>query len=96
MDHSETPILEAPADYRKRRETSCDAFFSRTEQVPLSDAVGRISAEMLTPYPPGIPAVMPGERITSTVLEYLHSGVKAGMVVPDAVDSGLETVRVMA
>ncbi|MEU9867584.1 hypothetical protein AB0C87_07010 [Actinomadura sp. NPDC048021] len=71
-----------------------DAFFGPAEQVPAADAVGRVSAEMLTPYPPGIPAVLPGERINAPVMEYLRSGVAAGMVVPDAADSTLDSVRV--
>jgi lysine decarboxylase len=51
---------------------------------------------MMTPYPPGIPAVLPGERLTGPVLDYLVSGVAAGMVVPDPVDATLRTVRVGA
>ncbi|KAB2350919.1 aminotransferase class I/II-fold pyridoxal phosphate-dependent enzyme [Actinomadura rudentiformis] len=70
-----------------------DAFFGPAEQVPADKAVGRVSAEMLTPYPPGIPAVLPGERITEPVLDYLRSGVAAGMVVPDAADPELGGVR---
>ncbi|MFH9468911.1 aminotransferase class I/II-fold pyridoxal phosphate-dependent enzyme [Streptomyces clavifer] len=71
-----------------------DAFFGPTEQVPWRKAAGRLSAEMLTPYPPGIPAALPGERLTREVLEYLRGGVDAGMVVPDAVDSDVRSVRV--
>ncbi|MCU7820275.1 aminotransferase class I/II-fold pyridoxal phosphate-dependent enzyme [Kitasatospora sp. DSM 101779] len=71
-----------------------DAFFGPTEQVPWKDAVGRVTAEMLTPYPPGIPAALPGERLNGDVLAYLHEGVRAGMVVPDAADTGLGSVRV--
>ena len=59
-------------------------------------AVGRVTAEMLTPYPPGIPAALPGERLTEDVLRYLRTGVAAGMVVPDAVDGTVESVRVVA
>jgi arginine decarboxylase len=73
-----------------------DAFFARTEQVPARAAIGRISAEMLTPYPPGIPAVLPGERLTAPVVDYLTSGISAGMVVPDAVDPQLGGIRVVA
>ncbi|MEV0196537.1 hypothetical protein [Nonomuraea sp. NPDC050691] len=73
-----------------------DAFFAETEQVPVEQASGRISAEMLTPYPPGIPAVVPGERLTYEVLKYLRSGVDAGMVVPDSVDPAVTSVRVVA
>lgn len=51
---------------------------------------------MLTPYPPGIPAALPGERLNADVLRYLRSGIDAGMVVPDAVDSQVRSVRVVA
>jgi arginine/lysine/ornithine decarboxylase len=73
-----------------------DAFFASTEQVRAADAVGRISAEMLTPYPPGAPAVLPGEVITPEVLDYLRSGLAAGMQLPDPVDASLDSVRVVA
>ncbi|MEU4732927.1 ornithine decarboxylase [Streptomyces sp. NPDC023588] len=72
-----------------------DAFFGPTEQVPWERADGRIAAEMLTPYPPGIPAAVPGERLTADVLRYLRTGVEAGMVVPDAVDTEVTSVRVL-
>jgi arginine/lysine/ornithine decarboxylase len=72
-----------------------DAFFGRTEEVTADDAVGRISAEMLTPYPPGIPTVLPGERVTAPVWNYLRTGVAAGMVVPDASDPKLNHLRVL-
>lgn len=72
-----------------------DAFFGPAEQVPASDAIGRVSAEMLTPYPPGIPAVLPGERITAPVMDYLRSGVDGGMVIPDSADPSVKSVRVL-
>ncbi|GHA96081.1 hypothetical protein GCM10010346_18460 [Streptomyces chryseus] len=49
---------------------------------------------MLTPYPPGIQAALPGEKLNSEVLRYLRSGVEAGMVVPDAADTAVTSVRV--
>jgi arginine/lysine/ornithine decarboxylase len=73
-----------------------DAFFSRVEQVPIAQAAGRVAAELLSPYPPGVPAVAPGEVLTPAVLDYLTSGLKAGMLIPDAADSSLETLRVVA
>jgi arginine decarboxylase len=73
-----------------------DAFFATTEQVAAADAVGRISAEMLTPYPPGAPAVLPGEVLTKEVLDYLRTGLAAGMQLPDPVDADLDSVRVVA
>ncbi|MDX3095551.1 ornithine decarboxylase [Streptomyces sp. ME19-03-3] len=71
-----------------------DAFFGPAEQVPIAEAEGRISAEMLTPYPPGIPAALPGERLNREVLDYLRTGVEAAMVVPDAADPQVRSIRV--
>ncbi|WP_433722827.1 aminotransferase class I/II-fold pyridoxal phosphate-dependent enzyme [Nocardia sp. CA-129566] len=73
-----------------------DAFFGRVETVAVDRAVGRLAAEQITPYPPGIPVVVPGERINAAILEYLRTGVGAGMVVPDAADPAIETIRVVA
>ncbi|MFF8594048.1 aminotransferase class I/II-fold pyridoxal phosphate-dependent enzyme [Streptomyces sp. NPDC015220] len=73
-----------------------DAFFGPAQDVPASEAAGRIAAEIITPYPPGIPAVLPGERLTEPVLRYLVGGRAAGMNLPDPSDPGLSTVRVVA
>ncbi|CAM3660498.1 ornithine decarboxylase [Mycobacterium frederiksbergense] len=73
-----------------------DAFFGNTEMVPLRDACGRIAAEQITPYPPGIPAVVPGERLNEAVLDYLRSGVEAGMNLPDPADPTMEQIKVVA
>jgi arginine decarboxylase len=70
-----------------------DAYFADTEQV--ADPVGRISAEMISPYPPGVPAILPGERFTAPVVDYLRAGLAAGMTLPDAADPKLETFRVV-
>lgn len=73
-----------------------DAFFGAVEHVPVREAVGRVAAEQITPYPPGIPAVLPGERINQPVIDYLRSGLAAGMVLPDPSDRSLDTIRVSA
>jgi arginine/lysine/ornithine decarboxylase len=72
------------------------AFFARVEQVPVDKAAGRVVAEMVSPYPPGVPVLAPGERITQEVLDYLTSGLRAGMLIPDAADPSLESLRVVA
>jgi arginine decarboxylase len=72
-----------------------DAFFSEFEDVTANDAVGRIAAEQITPYPPGIPVILPGERINQEVIDYLLSGLDAGMTLPDPADPSLKTIRVM-
>ncbi len=72
-----------------------DAFFSRFEDVDANDAAGRIAAEQITPYPPGIPVIVPGERITQPIVDYLLTGLQAGMSLPDPADPSLKTIRVM-
>lgn len=73
-----------------------EAFFGNVEAVPAERAAGRIAAEQVTPYPPGIPAVVPGERLNAAVLDYLRSGVQSGMHLPDPADPALKTIRVVA
>jgi arginine/lysine/ornithine decarboxylase len=73
-----------------------DAFFGPTKDVAARRSVGEISAEQITPYPPGIPAIVPGERINAAIVEYLLSGLEAGMVLPDPANKELESIRVVA
>ncbi|MGW6738108.1 aminotransferase class I/II-fold pyridoxal phosphate-dependent enzyme [Streptomyces sp. NPDC055013] len=89
--------VPSPADLRmEQARLPRDAYFARHAKVHVEEAAGRIAAEMITPYPPGIPAVLPGELLTEPVLEYLTTGVAAGMFLPDAADRELQTVRVVA
>ena len=53
------------------------AFFSSTEVVPARDAIGRVSADTLSAYPPGIPNLMAGEIVTSEAIEFLQSTARA-------------------
>jgi arginine decarboxylase len=93
------PRLRIPPPSELRLEQAMlprDAFFGPVEHVPWQRAAGRVTAELLTPYPPGIPAALPGERLTQDVLNYLRSGLEGGMLIPDAADPSLESVRVVA
>lgn len=58
--------------------TPREAFFAAEESVMLARAVGRTAAEAITPYPPGIPLVMPGEQFSSDVLALLTALRDAG------------------
>lgn len=73
-----------------------EAFFGPQEVVPFEESVGRIAAEQVTPYPPGIPVIVPGELIDAAVVDYLRSGLESGMNVPDPADPSLRTLRVVA
>jgi arginine decarboxylase len=72
-----------------------DAFLGDGEAVPVDQAVGRISAESIAGYPPGIPALLPGETITAEVVAYLQELTSAGARLHGAADLSFSTVRVM-
>ncbi len=72
------------------------AFFAPPETVPLERAAGRTSAELVAPYPPGIPVLAPGERITEQALAALDQARRAGVRIAYAADPDLVTVRVTA
>jgi arginine decarboxylase len=71
------------------------AFFAQSDRVSLADAIGRISTEMLCPYPPGIPIICPGEEIRSEVVELLKLVQTAGGVINGGSDPTLETISVV-
>jgi lysine decarboxylase len=72
-----------------------DAFFAPQEPVPLEQAAGRIAAESLAAYPPGIPNVLPGERIEPQTIEFIRDVIAGGGMLRGAVDRTLKTVRVV-
>ena len=73
-----------------------DAFLGRAVRVPVGEAEGRICAETIAGYPPGIPALLPGERVTREAIDYLHELVSAGARLHGASDSSLQTIFVVA
>jgi lysine decarboxylase len=74
--------------------TPREAFLGGQEVVPVESAVGRIAAESLAAYPPGIPNVLPGERITAETWEYIQAIIAAGGSLRGASDRTLRTARV--
>ena len=70
--------------------------FAPVETVPLAEARGRTCAELVAPYPPGIPVLAPGERITEEALDALDQARQAGVRIAYAADASLATVRVTA
>ncbi len=71
------------------------AYFSATETIPLQQACDRISGELICPYPPGIPILMPGEIITQDAIDYLQEVLVSGGVITGCSDDTLETVQVI-
>ncbi|MFK8793623.1 aminotransferase class I/II-fold pyridoxal phosphate-dependent enzyme [Planococcus plakortidis] len=75
--------------------TPRDAFYAETEIIPIDEAVGRISAEFIMVYPPGIPIFIPGEIITEENISYIHTNIKAGLPVQGPEDDSLQTLHVI-
>lgn len=71
-----------------------DAFYQTVKSVSLADAVDEIAAETITPYPPGIPRLIPGELITKEIVQFLQQALKEGMYI-DALDPELKLLRVV-
>jgi lysine decarboxylase len=71
------------------------AFFAERETVPLARAIGRVSAELVAPYPPGIPVLAPGEEITADTVAALDHGKASGVRIAYAADRTLETITVV-
>ena len=72
-----------------------DAYFAKTEMVSAANAVGRISADLIAPYPPGVAVVAPGEVLTVQILEGLKASKDAGVRIAYATDATLATYRVV-
>jgi arginine/lysine/ornithine decarboxylase len=72
-----------------------EAFFSPSRAIPLDQASGQISTELVIPYPPGIPVLAPGEVITAEKVAYLAEGVAHGMYISGPADPQLRTIRVV-
>ena len=72
-----------------------DAFLGRGEAVRVDEAIGRVSCESIAGYPPGVPTLLPGERVTAEVVAYLRALTAAGARLHGAADPTFTTVRVL-
>ena len=73
-----------------------EAFYRRSVPCRLREAAGRIAAETIAFYPPGIPVICTGEVFTAEVCRYIEAMAAAGLKVTGASDTSLRTVRVIA
>jgi arginine decarboxylase len=72
-----------------------EAFFAPRVAVSVADAVGRVAAELVAPYPPGVPVLAPGERITGAALAALLAARDDGVRIAYATDPTLATLGVL-
>ncbi|ANV90185.1 aminotransferase class I/II-fold pyridoxal phosphate-dependent enzyme [Picosynechococcus sp. PCC 8807] len=71
------------------------AFFATSRAITLEASLNQICAELICPYPPGIPAIMPGEKITVATLASLRQTLQLGGVITGASDPNLKMIRVI-
>jgi arginine decarboxylase len=86
--------LAPPPPWGELAMTPREAFLGPQEVIPFDTAAGRIAAEGLAAYPPGIPNVLPGERLTAETLDYIRESVAHGGYVRGGSDRELKTLRV--
>jgi arginine/lysine/ornithine decarboxylase len=72
-----------------------DAFFAEVEKVPFEQAEGRIAAETMAPAPPGVPRLVPGQRVSAAHVAWLVGNRDAGMFLLDPSDPSQKTIRVV-
>jgi lysine decarboxylase len=102
VDHMERPgeIEEVTlASGTFENEVVCpprDAFLGESEVIDVDASIGCVSAEAIAGYPPGIPVLLPGERITEDVIEYLRSLKSVGARLHGASDPDFTTIHLLA
>lgn len=92
---AEAPALPPLPPLPPAEMTPREAFFRPSEAVPLEESEGRIAAELVTCYPPGIPLVGPGERVTAEVLAQLRLVAEGRLRVSGPADATLRSLRVL-
>jgi lysine decarboxylase len=90
------PLVSVPDSSGEIAVSPRDAFLGETEVVAVDAAIGRISCESIAGYPPGIPALLPGERISVETIAYLRELVASGARLHGASDPTLATINVLA
>ncbi|MFB5266289.1 aminotransferase class I/II-fold pyridoxal phosphate-dependent enzyme [Paenibacillus enshidis] len=72
-----------------------DAFYADTEVIPFKESAGRIIAEFIYVYPPGIPILLPGEVISQENIDYIVEHVDVGLPVKGPEDRNINQVKVI-
>ena len=88
LSHSPSSIYPSQVSPR-------EAYFAVTETVALGEASDRLCGELICPYPPGIPLLMPGEIITSEAIEYLQQVLAAGGTITGCKDPTVQTIQTL-
>lgn len=94
VSSSLTPHCPFPISHPSKV-TPRQAYFASTQTIPIREASDRICAELICPYPPGIPLLMPGEIITREAIDYLQKVLLAGGTITGCNDPTLQTIQIL-
>jgi len=94
-DHQKTPFYFEIPPSPEMIVSPRDAFYSPTKSISLKCAAGEIAAEMLMAYPPGIPVILPGERISADMIEYIRFLKSQGCTLQGTADPQVNCFRVL-
>jgi arginine decarboxylase len=94
-NHKITPVSIELPNIPRLAMTPRDAFYSETELVPFDQSAGRIIAEFIMVYPPGIPVLLPGEIISEDNLNYIMYNKEVGLPVQGPEDFDFRYLRVI-
>ena len=72
-----------------------EAFYSRKKSIPLKDSKGCVCSEFVMCYPPGIPILSPGERITAEILDYIEYARQKGCSMTGPEDPEIRKINVL-
>lgn len=75
--------------------TPQEAFYADKRQVPIRETAGAICAELVMCYPPGIPILTPGERITGEIIEYILYAKEKGCSLQGTQDPSVQLLNVI-
>ena len=92
-ERCETPeVTESKVLHPVRRMLICEAMNADTERTALQDTVGKVSAEFVYLYPPGIPIIAPGEVFTDAIVEKIVAYKAAGLLVQGPADPEADVI----
>ena len=91
----DTELKTAKYEVPKQIVTPRQAFYMTKKKVLLKESMGQVSGEYIIPYPPGIPLIIPGERITSEVIEYIISMIDDGKEILGIKDASYKWIDVL-
>lgn len=96
-ERCETPeVTESKVLHPVRRMLICEAMDADTERTAFQDTVGKVSAEFVYLYPPGIPIIAPGEVFTDAIVEKIMAYKAAGLLVQGPADPDADVILTLS